>query len=145
MSRRTVSAAAGIAVSFDAAHIARAHHSFAAEFDAAAQADLDGEITEVWFNNPHVRYRLAVRSDDGTLEQWELQASSVTALQQLGWTAQTLSVGDHVKVSGQLGRNGAKKLFIRGVERPDGSQLRTGRNDPNARDPNVVTADPAKR
>jgi hypothetical protein len=124
---------------------AHAHHSFAAEFDAATQAELDGEITRVWFNNPHVRYRLTVRGADGAVQEWELQAASVTALQQLGWTAKTLQPGDRVKVSGQLGRNGAKKLFVRGVERPDGTRLMTGRGDRGAPDPNVVTAAPGKQ
>ncbi|HLF11552.1 MAG TPA: DUF6152 family protein, partial [Gammaproteobacteria bacterium] len=121
-----------------------AHHSFAAEFDAAAQGELSGEITAVWFNNPHVRFRLEARGQDGAREEWELQAGSVTTLQQLGWTAETLRVGDQVKVSGQLGRNGAKKLYLRGVQRPDGTQLLTGRGDRGAPDPNVVSADPGK-
>lgn len=121
-----------------------AHHSFAAEFDAATQGELKGTITAVWFNNPHVRFRLKTENADGSSEDWELQASSVTALQQLGWTAETLKVGDQLTVSGQLGRNGAKKLFLRTASRPDGTRLMTGRGDSGAPDPNVVTADPNK-
>ena len=40
---------------------ARAHHSFAAEFDATKSGELKGRVTGVWFNNPHVRFRNAVR------------------------------------------------------------------------------------
>ena len=36
---------------------ASAHHSFAAEFDENATAELKGQIAQVWWNNPHVRYR----------------------------------------------------------------------------------------
>ncbi len=121
-----------------------AHHSFAAEFDAGSQGKLDGEITEVWFNNPHVRYKLETKKADGSSETWELQAASVTSLQALGWTATTLKAGDRVIATGQLGRNGAKKLYLRTLERPDGTKLLTGRDDRNAPDPNQVHADPNK-
>jgi hypothetical protein len=124
---------------------ARAHHSFAAEFDATKQGELKGKVTGVWFNNPHVRVRIAAEQPDGTTEEWELQATSVTTMQQAGWTAQTLKVGDEITASGQLGRNGAKKLFLRSVERPDGTRLMLGREDPGAPDPNVVRADPSKK
>jgi hypothetical protein len=118
---------------------ASAHHSFAAEFDANATADLKGQIEQVWWNNPHVRYRLTTKAKDGSTESWELQASSITALQALGWNASTLKVGDAVTVSGQLGRDGAKKLYVRSIVRADGTRLATGRDD-NAPDPNQVHA-----
>jgi Family of unknown function (DUF6152) len=118
---------------------ATAHHSFAAEFDANATADLKGEIAQVWWNNPHVRYRLTTKAKDGSTESWDLQASSITALQALGWNANTLKVGDVVTVSGQVGRDGAKKLYVRSIVRADGSKLATGR-DSNGPDPNQVHA-----
>jgi hypothetical protein len=42
-------------------------------------------------------------------------------------------------------RDGAKKLFVRTVERPDGTQLLTGRGDSAATDPNQIHATPGKR
>ena len=124
---------------------ARAHHSFAAEFDATKSGELKGRVTGVWFNNPHVRFRIAAAMPDGTTQDWELQATSVTTLQGVGWTPTTLKVGDEVTASGQLGRNGTKKLFLRQLQFADGRQLMTGRDDRNAPDPNVVTADPNKQ
>jgi len=102
---------------------AAAHHSFSAEFDASKTAEIEGTITQVWWNNPHVRYRLEVAVVGGGTEAWELQASSITALQGLGWSATTLKAGDELKVSGQVGRDGAKKLYVRSIQRPDGTRL----------------------
>ena len=65
-------------------------------------------------------------------------------MQQLGWSAATLKVGDELKVSGQVGRNGAKKLYVRNIERPDGTRLVTGRGDTSGPDPNQVHATPGK-
>ena len=90
---------------------ALAHHSFSAEFEADKTAELNGKIVQVWWNNPHIRYRLQVTGEGGATEDWELQASSITAMQQLGWNATTLKVGDELKVSGQVGRNGAQEAL----------------------------------
>ena len=65
-------------------------------------------------------------------------------MQQLGWTQGTIKVGDELKVSGQVGRNGAKKLYVRSIIRPDGSSLMTGRGDATGPDPNQVHATPGK-
>jgi len=122
---------------------ALAHHSFSAEFEPDQTAELAGKIVQVWWNNPHIRYRLEVVRD-GAVEDWELQASSVTSMQQLGWTATTLSIGDELKVSGQVGRNGARKLYVRSILRPDGTRLVTGRGDNPGPDPNQIHATPGK-
>ena len=97
-----------------------AHHSVAAEFDTAKQGELRGEITQVWFSNPHVRYRLTVTSGDGTAEDWELQGGNVTNLLRQGWTEDSLRVGDRVTAAGDFGRDGARKLRIREVSTADG-------------------------
>ena len=123
---------------------AAAHHSFSAEFEADKTAELAGTIVQVWWNNPHIRYRLALAGEGGATENWELQASSITAMQQLGWSQATVKVGDELKVSGQVGRNGTKKLYVRSIERPDGTRLVTGRGDASGPDPNEVHATPGK-
>jgi len=121
---------------------AQAHHSFAAEFDADKPGELTGVITEVRFSNPHVRYRVDVTGADGKTENWELQASSVTALRGQGWVADTVKVGDRVNVTGQMGRGGSKKLFVRGLLLDDGTAFGTA-NTSRANDRDTITADPS--
>lgn len=97
-----------------------AHHSFSAEFDASLSGEFTGVVTEVRFSNPHVRYRIDAKMPDGSVENWEVQAGSVTSLRPQGWVADSVKVGDTVTVEGQLGRNGAKKVFVRGMTLADG-------------------------
>lgn len=111
-----------LALCFSAGGV-HAHHSFAAEFDANARGELTGVITEVRFSNPHVRYKADVTTASGAVESWELQTASVTAIAEQNWRKDTVKVGDTVKVEGQLGRNGSKKIFIRGVELADGTRI----------------------
>jgi len=100
-------------------HSTYAHHSFAFEFDANQQGSLIGEITEVRFVNPHVVYRMR---PDGTDEDWQLQTHNVGVMLRLGWTAETIQVGDRIEVSGSLGRGGTRKLSIDSVILADGSR-----------------------
>jgi len=90
---------------------ASAHHSVAAEF-TDTPGELAGEITRVWFTNPHVRYQLTVTNEDGTTEDWELQGGNVTNLRAQGWLEDSIKVGDQVTVTGNLGRGNSKKLQI---------------------------------
>ena len=99
------------------------HHSVAAEFDTSKQGELEGEITRVWFTNPHIRYRLTVHNEDGSTEDWELQAGNVTNLRRQGWLEDSIQVGDRVTVAGDFGRDGAKKLRIREIETSEGLHL----------------------
>ena len=119
-----------------------AHHSVAAEFDTSNQGSLEGDITRVWFTNPHIRYQLTVTNADGSTEDWELQAGNVTNLSRQNWTADSIVVGDHLKVMGSFGRNGAKKMQIRQITLADGRMFppQTGQR----RDRNEIVATEGK-
>ncbi len=123
---KTISFVMAVAVVVSAP--AAAHHSVAAEFDTALTGELEGEVTRVWFTNPHIRYRLTVTDSAGNTEDWELQAGNVTTLSRQNWTADSIVVGDRLTVSGDFGRNGAKKLRIRRIELADGRVLPPERN-----------------
>jgi hypothetical protein len=101
---------------------APAHHSFPAEFDRSRQGELTGTIVGVWFKNPHARYRMEVTAADGTVTEWDIQTTSVISLRRAGWGPDTLSVGETVRVWGDLGHGDSKKLFMRGMEKSDGSE-----------------------
>src|SRR5262245_12671039 len=133
--------AAVCSLSLLAARAALAHHSVAAEFDTSKQADLEGEITQVWFANPPVRYRLTVTNADGTKTDWELQGGNVTGLLRQGWTESSLRVGDRVTASGDLGWNDAKKLRIREVVTTDGRVVPARNRPAQNRDTIVASAD----
>jgi len=130
--------------SFWFAATASAHHSVAAEFDTSQQGSLEGEITAVWFSNPHVRYRLTVTKPDGTTEDWELQGGNVTNLLRQNWTEDSLRVGDKVTATGDLGRGGAKKLNIRRVVTADGRVVPPPREQGSRPSLNEINASPDK-
>ena len=137
--KHLASLSAGLAVCLLPLPGVQAHHSFSAEF-GNEPGELSGVITAVRFSNPHVRYQMDVQRDDGTVESWELQASSVTALRPQGWDRDTVEVGDSVRVQGELGRNDARKLFVRTLVTADGTTLGRGASGSQDADPNAAVA-----
>ena len=53
-----------------AATSARAHHSFAAAFDAAQPVTVHGIVAEVRLENPHSWFFINVKDASGKVERW---------------------------------------------------------------------------
>lgn len=99
---------------------ARAHHAFAADYEAGNEGTISGVITEVIFRNPHARYYLEVTNDDGGTELWDLETLNLMMLGRMGWDKNTIRVGDEVTVTGILGRNNTRRMSIVTVTLPSG-------------------------
>lgn len=94
---------------------AYAHHSFAAEFDYERLGDVQGEVIEVLFVNPHARYFIAVTDADGNEVIWDAQTRSPSALTRIGWSRETIELGDAITIHGNLGIGETRKIWIREV------------------------------
>src|SRR4029079_19117707 len=77
-----------------------AHHSFQAEYDATKPVTLSGVLTRVEWTNPHARFYVDVHAQNGNDANWNLERASPNALRRLGWTRETLKVGQTVTVQG---------------------------------------------
>jgi len=88
-----------------------AHHSFAAEFDAAQRVTLTGVVTKVEWTNPHVWFWVNVKDEKtGQVTNWGLEMGSPKALQREGgWTPNTMKVGMIVTVNASRAKDGSNK------------------------------------
>src|SRR5712692_8247469 len=93
----------------------RAHHSFAAEYDANKPITLKGVVSKVEWTNPHARFYVDVKESDGTLTTWNLELASPNVLVRNGWTRNALHIGDEITVSGSMAKDGAKMANARNV------------------------------
>jgi len=102
---------------------ARAHHSFAAEFDGSKPITLKGTVTQIDWANPHVWFYINVKGEDGRAVRWACEMGAPHQLQQRGWLRDTMKVGDTVTVDGSLARDGSKRANARLVTTADGKTL----------------------
>ena len=106
-----------------AAAPAFAHHSFAAEYDAAKPVTLKGTVTKVEWTNPHARFYIDVKNGDGTTTNWNLELASPNYLKRAGWSSESLKQGDIVTVEGSLARSGANMANARAVTLANGQRV----------------------
>ena len=66
----------------------------------------------MFWGNPHVHYYLEVLQDDGVARVWDVESENLGVMARAGWTSETLEIGDLVRVSGRLGREGRSKLAL---------------------------------
>ncbi len=100
-----------------------AHHSFAAEYDAAKPITLKGTVTKVEWMNPHARFYIDVKDDAGAVTNWEFELGSPNGLMRAGWTRNSLKQGDVVTVSGSLAKDGSHLANARQVTLADGRRV----------------------
>jgi hypothetical protein len=107
-----------------------AHHSFAAEFSYEESGTISGKVVEVLFVNPHARYFVAVDDESGKEVLWDAQTRSPNALLNAGWSKDTIRVGELVTIEGNLGRDGARKIWIRELRKSSGEVIRPVGEEP---------------
>ncbi len=105
---------------------ASAHHSAAAWFDQSQIQEVDGTVTEVKWENPHIKF--LVRASDATGKEviWDMETFSMAGISRWGITANMIKVGDHVRMAGNPSRRGLDNMFIRNILLPNGDEIALG-------------------
>jgi len=106
-----------------AASSAAAHHSVAAWFDRSQTQELEGVVTRIRWENPHVRFFMRAPNAAGQEVEWEIETLSVSGISRWGVTEDLLNVGDRVRVSGMPSRRGLDNVFVRNLLLPSGQEL----------------------
>jgi len=112
----------------------RAHHAFAAEFDAQKPIKLEGTVTMVEWINPHAWIHIDVKKPDGTVEQWMIEGGTPNTLFRRGVTKNSLPIGTVIVVDGYRAKDGTLKGNGRDLTFKDGRKLfigSTGTGAPN--------------
>ena len=80
---------------------AQAHHSSIPWYDLNAdQVTVTGIVTEFQFLNPHVYIFVTVTRADGVAEEWKLEGTSRNRLLRIGWTEDSIKLGQTVTATG---------------------------------------------
>lgn len=108
---------------------AAAHHSFAAEFDISKPVSLKGSLTKMAWVNPHGWIYLDVKTPDGKVENWAIEAGGPTALLRRGLRASDFPAGLEVVVEGYRSKDGSTRANGQKVTFADGRNFFLGPDD----------------
>jgi hypothetical protein len=103
-----------------------AHHAFNSEFDAKRPVKFKGTVTKMVWVNPHAWIYIDVKSADGSVEEWMVEAGTPNTLLRRGFTKQSLQVGTEITVDGYQSKDGSLRMNGRDVTLPNGQTLFIG-------------------
>jgi Family of unknown function (DUF6152) len=104
----------------------RAHHSFAAEFDAKKSVTLTGTVASIKWTNPHAHVAVDVKDQNGQVISWDFEMGSPNALMRRGWSRSSLKPGDTITVNGYLAKDGTHLANARSITLGDGRNVFAG-------------------
>jgi hypothetical protein len=125
--RTTLAVAIAVGGFLLAAGPVRAHHAFAAEFDANKPIRLDkAVVAKVDWVNPHSWIHVDVAKPDGTKERWSIEAGSPNALFRRGFKKDILLPGTIINIDGYQAKDGSRRANGRDLTLPNGQTLFLG-------------------
>jgi hypothetical protein len=117
---------AAIVLAMGIAGQGQAHHSFAAEFDAARPVVVEGDVTKIRIVNPHSWIYLDVKNKDNTVTNWGFEFGTPILLKTKGLAKEDVEPGTHVRIEGYRSRNGGSFGYTRLVKLSDGRSFLVG-------------------
>jgi hypothetical protein len=97
-----------------------AHHGQAGMYELGEMTKLEGVIKDVRWGNPHVMVAFDVKGATG-VEQWSIELSSITTMEEGGAKREMLAVGDRIIVNGHRHRTDRLLILPRTILKPDGT------------------------
>jgi hypothetical protein len=96
-----------------------AHHSVAGTFDVSKEIRIRGAVTKIEWTNPHGRFWVDARNDDGTVSNWELELPPPNALKRR-FGLDFIKLGDQVTVDLWRAKDGSLLANTLTLTVPDG-------------------------
>ena len=101
---------------------AGAHHSTATMYDPEGDIEIAGEVTDVRWNNPHVRLTLQV-TEGGNTSNWMLEGADSSSMHMRGVPVGLIQVGDSIRVGGHPSRRGRNEIWTTNILLEDGREI----------------------
>ena len=88
-----------------------AHHAFV-EFDRSTLVEVEGELLNIIWRNPHIRFSVQESSPDGDGTVWNVEGPSLSILSRIGIGPANFQEGNEIRVAGWPDRSGAARMHV---------------------------------
>jgi len=100
------------------------HHSNAG-LDMDSLVRVEGVVTQFNWRNPHVYFVVTSTNAAGEQIDWDIQMASTITVSRMGWTRESLSVGDRVTLMAHAAIDGRPYGLLDSIEKEGGIVLPT--------------------
>jgi hypothetical protein len=98
------------------------HHSFT-RFNQADIVEIEGELIDYRWRNPHIVFQVRGTNDAGDDVVWQVEGHSLSILRRTNASPEGLEVGDRVKLAGWPTVRPSNEIFVHNLLLPDGTEL----------------------
>ena len=95
------------------------HHTFAYVYNTSQVAEIEGEVIELEWENPHIQLRM--RTDSG--EVWSIESNSPAGMQRRTVNPDMVSVGSRFRLAGFPARDGSNGMHASNILFRDGREV----------------------
>ena len=122
------------------------HHAVGGNYDASTVIEVEGEVTDVLWRNPHVQVSLRAIDENGIAQDWEMATTALSNMRRWQIDPSFINVGDTIRVAGNPAYRIDHGLYIRHVLTSDGKEvLLDGNVEPRWTDRTIEMAESRRR
>jgi hypothetical protein len=100
-------------------YLAIAHHTFGYTFNTSQTAEIEGEVVDVQWSNPHIVF--SMRTEDG--EIWSIESNSPNGMERRSISRDIISVGNRFRLAGFPARDGSNGMHASNILLGDGLEI----------------------
>jgi len=100
-----------------------AHHAVAGNYDTESVIEVEGEVTDILWRNPHVQVSMRVIDENGSSQDWDMATTSLSNLRRWQMDPSFIEVGDTIRVAGNPAIRTEHGLYIRNVLTSDSEEV----------------------
>ncbi len=101
---------------------AQAHHSFA-DYDRGEVRELEGELVDVRWRNPHVVFTVRVVEPNGEATDWQLETGAFYLLERRGLEEAMFPVNERVRTAGSASTTRSGRMQVSNMLLPSGEEV----------------------
>ncbi len=105
-----------------------AHHAVAGNYDTSTVIELEGEVTDVLWRNPHVQASMRVVDEDGNAQIWEMATTALSNMRRWQIDPSFITVGDRIRVAGNPAIRVEHGLYFTNLLTSGGEEVLLGGN-----------------